>query len=114
MTGDEPSFTIGIEEEYLLVNRETRDLAADPPPELAVALEEALGSQVTSEFLRCQVETETVVCGSVREVRIELARLRTSVAECAAQFGLRRSPRRHTHLPSGASKKTPTRSATTL
>ncbi|MCP4382159.1 MAG: carboxylate-amine ligase [Hyphomicrobiales bacterium] len=88
MTRDEPSFTIGIEEEYLLVNRETRDLAADPPPELAVALEEALGSQVTSEFLRCQVETETVVCGSVREVRSELARLRSSVAKCAAQFGL--------------------------
>jgi carboxylate-amine ligase len=27
----EPSFTIGIEEEYLLVDRETRDLAVDPP-----------------------------------------------------------------------------------
>jgi carboxylate-amine ligase len=34
MTIREPSFTIGIEEEYLLVNQETRDLAQEPPPAL--------------------------------------------------------------------------------
>ena len=28
----EPAFTIGIEEEYLLVDRESRDLATNPPP----------------------------------------------------------------------------------
>ena len=32
MTHIEPSFTIGIEEEYLLVDLETMDLANDPPP----------------------------------------------------------------------------------
>lgn len=26
-----PSFTLGMEEEYLLVERESRDLAANPP-----------------------------------------------------------------------------------
>ena len=31
---NEPSFTIGIEEEYLLVDREGRDLVAHPPNEL--------------------------------------------------------------------------------
>ncbi|WP_421725528.1 carboxylate-amine ligase [Bauldia sp.] len=88
MTTQEPSFTIGIEEEYLLVDLETRDLAADPPPELADALHDTLGSQVTSEFMRCQVETETVVCGTIAEARAELARLRSGVAACAARFGL--------------------------
>ena len=34
MTHTEPSFTIGIEEEYLLVDRETRDLATEVPPDL--------------------------------------------------------------------------------
>jgi len=29
-----PALTIGIEEEYLLVDPVTRDLASDPPPEL--------------------------------------------------------------------------------
>ena len=31
MTTREPSFTLGIEEEYLLVDTETLDLAVDPP-----------------------------------------------------------------------------------
>jgi carboxylate-amine ligase len=30
----EPAFTLGIEEEYLLVDLATRDLIADPPSEL--------------------------------------------------------------------------------
>jgi len=30
----EPPFTIGIEEEYLLVNLDTRDVNENPPPEL--------------------------------------------------------------------------------
>ena len=34
MTSTEPSFTLGIEEEYLLVDLETMDLANDPPPSL--------------------------------------------------------------------------------
>ncbi len=84
----EPSFTIGIEEEYLLVDRETRDLAADPPRALVADLEAALGAQVTSEFLRCQVEIGTSVCDSLAEARAELARLRRAVADCAGGYGL--------------------------
>ena len=30
----EPAFTLGLEEEYLLVDRATRDLVREPPPEL--------------------------------------------------------------------------------
>jgi carboxylate-amine ligase len=30
----EPPFTIGIEEEYLLVDHESRDLAREPPDDL--------------------------------------------------------------------------------
>ena len=30
----EPSFTLGLEEEYLLVDLATLDLVSDPPPEL--------------------------------------------------------------------------------
>lgn len=84
----EPSFTIGIEEEYLLVDRESRNLASDPPPDLLADLEAALGSQVTSEFLRCQVEIGTSVCGTLVEARAELARLRGAVAACAETYGL--------------------------
>ena len=52
----EPSFTLGIEEEYLLVNKDTRDLAQEPPPALLAKCEEALRGQVSPEFLRSQIE----------------------------------------------------------
>jgi glutamate---cysteine ligase / carboxylate-amine ligase len=84
----EPSFTVGIEEEYLLVDRESRDLASDPPPDLAAELEAALGSQVTAEFLRCQVEIGSAPSASLKEARADLACLRRTVAEVAGRFGL--------------------------
>ena len=46
MTIKEPSFTLGIEEEYLLVDRDTRDLAIDPPDELLAECGERLADLV--------------------------------------------------------------------
>ena len=46
----EPSFSVGIEEEYLLVNQETRDLEPKPPEALLAKCEEALRGQVSPEF----------------------------------------------------------------
>jgi len=84
----EPSFTLGIEEEYLLVDKETRDLASDPPAEFLADCEKILGGNVGSEFMRCQVEVGTAVCNSIGEARAELTRLRRTVAECAEKYGL--------------------------
>ena len=88
MTASEPSFTIGIEEEYLLVDRDTRNLAVDPPVELMRAYEDRLGSRVTAEFLRSQVEVGTSVCKSLGQARTELGELRSIVAEVAGRFDL--------------------------
>jgi glutamate---cysteine ligase / carboxylate-amine ligase len=88
MAAHEPPFTLGIEEEYLLVDLETRDLCADPPPALMKACEGALGDRVAPEFLRCQIEVGTPVCASVGEARAELCRLRRTIAEEARPFGL--------------------------
>ena len=63
----EPSFTLGIEEEYLLVDKDTRDLAQEPPPALLAKCEEALRGQVSPEFLRLQIEVGTRVCKSMQE-----------------------------------------------
>jgi carboxylate-amine ligase len=84
----EPSFTIGIEEEYLLVDKETRDLAPEPPPALLAKCEEALRGQVSPEFLRSQIEVGTRVCHSVQEARADLVHLRGTVATIADEFGL--------------------------
>ena len=72
MSLGKPAFTLGVEEEYLLVDPETRDLASRPPKAFMQRCEEALGPHVTHEFLQSQVEIGTSVCQSVGEVRDEL------------------------------------------
>ncbi len=83
----EPSFTIGIEEEYLLADRNTRDLVACPAglmDDCAAKLE----GQVSPEFLKCQIEVGTRVCETVGEARADLSHLRATIAEAAAEYGL--------------------------
>ena len=84
----EPAFTIGIEEEYLLVDGETRDLCAEPPPSMMADCEKRLTGQVSPEFLQAQIEVETRVCKSIAEARADLSHLRATVAEVASQHGL--------------------------
>ena len=84
----EPSFTMGVEEEYLLVDRESGDLAASPPESLIDECVAELGGQVTPEFLRAQIEIGTRVCAGIAEVREDLRRLRGGIAKVAGRYGL--------------------------
>jgi carboxylate-amine ligase len=84
----DPQLTLGVEEEYLLVDKETRALAVDPPDELMRECERRLGDQVSTELLRSQIEIGTRVCANVGEVRDELVRLRGNIKEVANQYGL--------------------------
>jgi carboxylate-amine ligase len=88
MSRSEPPFTIGIEEEYLLVNPETRDLAIDVPDALMAECERRLEEQVSPEFLQSQIEIGTRVCSNLKQAAQELARMRKTVAEVAAEHGL--------------------------
>ncbi len=103
-----PSLTLGVEEEYLIVDRESRDLVQSPPEALMRDCEKRLGARVTGEFLQSQIEIGTAVCGSIAEVRRQLQELRGTVAEVAAGYGLapiaasthpfaRWDKQRHTH-----------------
>jgi carboxylate-amine ligase len=87
MRGSEPEFTIGIEEEYLLVDRDSLDLA-EAPEDLMLACQAELEDQVAPEFLKCQIEIGTKVCKTVSEARDDLRRLRSCVAKHAAQHNL--------------------------
>ncbi len=80
--------TLGIEEEYFLVDLETRDLAADPPEVLMQACREILGEHVTPEFRRCQIEVGTAVCGTIAEARSQLALFRKTIAAEAKRHGM--------------------------
>jgi carboxylate-amine ligase len=89
MTQSEPSFTLGVEEEYLLVDRNSRDVASDPPQEIFEECESAAGeSLVEHELLRSQIEVDTRVCRSVAEAREDLARLRRLTSDVAGRYGL--------------------------
>jgi carboxylate-amine ligase len=87
MSGD-PAFSLGIEEEYLLVDLGTRDLVRDPPPDLLAECERHLGNRVSPEFLRSQIEVQTGICHSAAEARAQLRELRRGVAEVAGRFGM--------------------------
>lgn len=82
-----PHFHIGIEEEYLIVDRETRALA-DPPTEMFEDCAKLLGGQVAHEFMRAQIEINTPPCKSVAEARRHLADLRRAVIDIAERHGL--------------------------
>ena len=88
MAVNEPEFTLGIEEEYFLVDRATRDVVEDPPPEMLADCEDLLAGQVGPEFLRSQIEVGTRVCASLAEAREDLRRLRATVAAVAARHGM--------------------------
>ena len=76
------NITLGVEEEFFLVDPGTRDLESDPNPGIFEACERNRGPHtVAHEVLRTQIETSTRVCGSVRETR----RL---VIEAAAEHGV--------------------------
>ena len=82
-----PDYTLGIEEEYLLVDPESCALA-DVPDALMQDCIEALGDKVSPEFLACQIEVGTGVCATVSEARADLSHLRRTIADCAARYGL--------------------------
>ena len=104
----EPSFTVGIEEEYLLVDRTTRDLISEAPPTMLPACEKLLEGQVTPEFLQCQIEVGTRVCATLGEARDDLAHLRTTVAGLAEQHGLALiAASTHPFATWGSQKRTP-------
>lgn len=84
----EPSFSIGIEEEYLLVDRETGNLIGEAPPSMLPECQELLKNQVTPEFFQSQIEVGTQVCNTLDEARQELRRLRGAVSSVASKHGL--------------------------
>ncbi|MGB0961002.1 MAG: carboxylate-amine ligase [Halocynthiibacter sp.] len=80
-------FTIGIEEEYLLVDQDSFDLR-EAPDELMSRCETALGGQFSPEYLACQVEIGSKVCTHIDEARHDLKHLRATVATLASEYNL--------------------------
>jgi carboxylate-amine ligase len=79
-------FTIGVEEEYQIINPRTRELQARAARILPAASRQ-VGDQVTPELYLSQIEIGTPVCTSLKDLRRELLRLRREVITAAEQQG---------------------------
>lgn len=88
MVTNEPPFTVGIEEEYLLVDRVSRDVCVEPPEKMLEKCQSRAPGQITPEFLRAQIEIGTKVCTSIAEAREDLTRLRRCVIETADEYDM--------------------------
>ena len=88
MGESDPVVTLGVEEEFFLVDPETRDLLSDPDPRIFEACERERGPHnLAPEFFRSQIETGTKVCRSVAEARTALRETRRLVVAAAAEYG---------------------------
>src|SRR5688572_996801 len=83
-----PSFNIGIEEEYQIIDPQTGELRAYIT-ELLEAGKITLREQVKAELHQSIVEVGTSICQTPAEVKKELIRLRKGVMELAALNGLK-------------------------
>ena len=76
--------TIGIEEEYQIIDTESRELTSfisEFMEQGAMLFQE----NVKPEFLQSQIEVGSSVCKNIKEARSEICRLRNLVSDIAAK-----------------------------
>jgi glutamate---cysteine ligase / carboxylate-amine ligase len=86
--GRSEPYTLGVEEEYMLLDADTLDLVQHVETVLAAVSEEREG-RIHAELMQSVLEISTPVCHTVPEVERELRGLRSYVTELAADKGLR-------------------------
>ena len=80
--------TIGIEEEYQIVDPDTRALTSYVQ-QLMNSGRVVLGDQVKQEFMQSQIEVGSEICRNIHEARQEIIRLRRTVCDLAEENGQR-------------------------
>lgn len=83
-----PSFTIGIEEEYQIVDPETRDLRSHIHTEILPQGRLRMEERVKSEMHQSVVEVGTRVCNSIQDAKEDLFDLRRQMIGLARENGL--------------------------
>lgn len=80
-------FTLGVEEEFQIVDPETWELRSHVS-ELLAASTPVLGDQIKRELHQSIVEVGTKICGDVAELREEIFRIRRELTGSAERVGL--------------------------
>jgi carboxylate-amine ligase len=83
-----PSFTLGIEEEFQVVDPQTRELRSHIQ-EMFAEGEKSLGEEIKREMHEAVIEVGTPICRNVAEARREVTRLRSALIQLTHQNGLR-------------------------
>jgi carboxylate-amine ligase len=81
-------FTLGIEEEFQIVDPETRELRSH----VTEFLDEGkmiLGEQIKPEMIQSMIEVGTGICKNIQEARADISNLRGVIASLAEKNGLR-------------------------
>jgi carboxylate-amine ligase len=80
-------FTLGIEEEFQIVDPQTRELRSH----VSEFLEEGkmiLGEQIKPEMIQSMIEVGTGICKNIQEARADITRLRSIISGLAGKTGL--------------------------
>lgn len=81
-------FTIGIEEEYQVIDPVSRELISHEQ-KIVTEAEKVLNKQVTAEMHQAVVEVGTTICEDISHARSQLKYLRKSISEIAIDLGFR-------------------------
>jgi carboxylate-amine ligase len=82
-------FTLGVEEEYMLLDPETFDLVQHVDTVLAAVAGGDFEARINSELMQSVIEITTPVCRTAADIERELTQLRSYVIGVAAEKGLR-------------------------
>jgi len=85
----QPTFTIGIEEEYQTIDPETRDLRSQLHAEILEKGRMILQERVKAEMHQSVVEVGTSVCSNIKDAKAEVKKLRSNMIRLARENGLR-------------------------
>ena len=87
MSSQKEEYTLGVEEEYQIVDSETCELLASGGRAVQQRAQRALGEEAMPELLTSQVEAISPICRTLREVRAEISRLRREINDAATKEG---------------------------
>jgi glutamate---cysteine ligase / carboxylate-amine ligase len=81
-------FTVGVEEEYMVIDPVTRELKSHDQKIVEIA-SRVLKDHVKAEMHQAVVEVGTSVCKNIEEARIDISRLRKYVSDVAGGLNLK-------------------------
>ena len=87
--GASDPYTLGVEEEYMLLDGETYDLVQHIDTVLAAVAGHELEPRINSELMQSVLEVATPVCHTPAGVQQQLLRIRRYVTDVAREKGLR-------------------------